>query len=163
MVEFKLNISNKGKSYSKQVSGDEADVFKGKKLGDKIPGDGFGLTDYELEISGGSDKSGFPIRKDVEGMTRRRILIIKGVGLRRSKKGLRRKRTVSGNMLSDRIAQINLNVVKEGKRNLEEIFGKKEKEVKEEVKEEKKEEKKDKQEKKEKVEEKVHGEEVKGK
>ena len=147
MPEFKVVISEKGKSYAKDLSNEESEIFLGKKLKDKIQGDHLGFKDYEFEITGGSGKEGFPMRFDLEGIGRKKIFITKGhVGARINKKGLRLKKTVRGNTISQLTSQINLNVIKQGSKALEEIFGKTAKEVKEEKKEEKPKEGKDKKE-----------------
>jgi len=136
MVEFKLTINDPktGKSYQKTVSSDtETEIFRSKKIGDKIEGHKLALNDYELEITGGSDKQGFPIRKDMYGQGRRKPLTVSGTGFKKQSKGQRQRKSVRGNTLSTEISQINLKVIKHGKESLEKIFGK------EEVKEEKKE------------------------
>jgi len=144
MVKFKVIISDpkQGKSLQKEVDSAEVTSFKRKKIGDKIDGKALGYDGYELEITGGSDNSGFPMRKDVEGIARKRILIVSGVGLRKkTRKGMRKRKTIAGNTISLKTAQINLKVIKYGKAKLE--FAKKEAEgeAKEAPKEEKTEEK----------------------
>ncbi len=149
-MEVKLCIGYKGKSYNKIITDNDFNIFRGKKVNDKV----IGLSDlkgYEFLITGGSDKSGFPIRKDIEGTLRRKALLSKGPGVHIKRKGMRIRKSVRGNTISDDIAQINLKVVKEGERKIEEIFG-----VKEE-KEEKKEKPKEEVKKEKKVEEKREG------
>lgn len=145
MVDFKVVISTKdGKSVQREVKEPEATLFLGKKIGEIIKGESIHLPGYELQISGGSDYCGFPMRKDVPGSGRKRILAVIGVGLRKKGKGLRQRKTVCGNTIHAKISQINLKVVKEGKEKLggEKAEEKKEKKPedtpKEEVKEEKK-------------------------
>ena len=126
MVEFKINISDTktGKSYKKVVSETEANLFKGKKLGEKISGNSFGLSGYELQITGGSDRQGFAMRIDIDGTGRKKPLIVSGVGAKKKEKGIKQRRTIRGNIIDEHIAQINLKVVKEGSKKLEEIFAK---------------------------------------
>ena len=128
MVEFKLTINDpkKGKSYQKAISGEETNAFKGKKLGDKIIGDKIGFSGYELEITGGSDRQGFPMRKDVEGQRRTKPLAVSGVGIKAKRDGQKQRKTVYGNALSTDISQVNLKVTKQGKDSLDKIFGKEE-------------------------------------
>ncbi len=129
MPEFKIVISEKGKSYVKNLTSDESEVFLDKKIKDKIEGSHFGFKGYELEIRGGSDKEGFPMRDDVEGVGRKRIFITKGrVGAKIKKKGVRLRKSVSGNTVSQLTSQINLKVIKTGQKPLDEIFGKTQKE-----------------------------------
>jgi small subunit ribosomal protein S6e len=116
MVEFKIVIGLKnGKSYQKELKDNDAEFFIGKKLGEKVKGNNFGLEGYEFQITGGSDNSGFPMRKDVEGTAKKKILAVKGIGVKPKRAGQRQRKTVRGNTISAEIAQINLKVLKEGK------------------------------------------------
>ncbi len=144
MAVFKFVLGHKGKSY--QIEKDQKDApVLGKKIGDTIQGDFLGLAGYEFQISGGSDKDGFPMRKDIEGVMRRKILIGEGTGFHTDVEGLHRRRTLRGNTIAADITQVNCRVVKEGQKPIEEIFVKNEpkEEVKEEAKEVKKDEKKE--------------------
>ena len=117
MVEYKLNIGDakSKKTLKKDVKDAEAEVFQGKKIGDTIKGDLFGLNGYELTITGGSDSAGFPMRRDVMGGSRKKILIVKGTGLRKNEAGRKVRRTVAGNTITAKTVQINLKVTKAGK------------------------------------------------
>ncbi|MBT7297443.1 30S ribosomal protein S6e [archaeon] len=123
MAEFKLNINDPktGKSYSKTVEGTETDVFKGKKLKDKIPGDSLGLKGYELEISGGSDRQGFPMRWDISGTGRKKPLLVEGVGVRNKGSGIKQRKSIRGNAIDLNIKQINLKIIKAGTTSLKEL------------------------------------------
>lgn len=134
MAVFKFVISHKSKSY--QVERDQKDAHvSGKKIGDKISGDFLGLSGYELEITGGSDKDGFPMKKDLEGVMRRRIITTRGIGLQDKTEGLRRRRMLRGNTIGADVAQVNCRVVKEGAEPLEQLLGKKDEAKPEEKKE----------------------------
>ncbi len=125
MAVFKFVIGHKSKSY--QVEKDQKDApVMGKKIGDTVQGDFLNLAGYELKITGGSDKDGFPMRKDIEGTMRRKILVGKGLGFNAHVAGLKRRRTLRGNTVGADIAQINCAVLKEGEKPIEEILGKKE-------------------------------------
>ena len=128
MVDFKIVIADPktNKSYQKEFEQKQSQLL-GKKIGDKIKGDGFGLTGgYELQITGGSDNAGFPMRSDVEGTARKRLLITKGVGFRSKKKGMRKRKSIRGNTVSTVISQINMIVVSYGSQPVEKLLGKKE-------------------------------------
>ncbi len=122
MAEFKLVIGDPktGKCYQRVVKDAEAKIFLGKKIGEKVEGKGFGLEGYEFEITGGSDHCGFPMRRDVPGPSRKRILAGRSTGVRKVKKGERVRKTVAGNTIHAKISQINLKIVKYGKAKLEE-------------------------------------------
>lgn len=117
MAEFKVNIGSKdGKTHKVEFKDDDAKIFIGKKIGDTIKLSDF--SGYEFEIVGGSDYCGFPMRKDVMGPARKRILIAGGIGLRSKRKGMRIRKTVAGNTIYEQTAQINLKVLKAGKKPL---------------------------------------------
>ena len=120
MSEFKVVIADPktGKCYQREIKDVEAKVFLGLKIKNNVKGDSFGLSGYEFEITGGSDKSGFPMRKDLEGTARKRILAIAGVGLKRKRKGQRQRKNIRGNTISSQISQINLKILKYGKEKL---------------------------------------------
>lgn len=134
MVDFKIVFGTKdGKSLQKEVKEDNAELFLGKQIGDTINGDDIGFAGYEFKITGGSDNAGFPMRKDVSGSNRKKILAVKGVGVNNKKKyrgknmkglrvmrGMRTRKTVMGNTISEKISQINLKVVKAGAKPLDE-------------------------------------------
>ena len=120
MPEFKVVIGLKdGKCKQIEVKDPDSRAFIGKKVSDKIAGESINLAGWEFEISGGSDNAGFPMRKDVLGVGRKRILAIDGVGLKKKGKGIRQRKTVAGNTIHPGIAQINLKTLKEGSAKIE--------------------------------------------
>ena len=103
---------------TKQVEADTK-VFIGKKIGESFKGELIDMPGYEFTITGGSDSSGFPMRFDVDSSSKKKILIVKGLGLRKPKReGNRVRRTVSGNTVGKETAQINVKVTKAGKEPL---------------------------------------------
>lgn len=127
-VKLVINDVKQGKSYQRVM---DNSILLGKKINDIVNGNSLGLSGYELKITGGSDKSGFPMRVDLESAQRKSILITKGIGLRRNNKGLRKRKMVRGNTVSDQIAQLNLKVEKYGQKSLIELFGIKPRETQE--------------------------------
>lgn len=116
MVEFKIVISTKdGKSYPKEAKEAAARQLFGKAIGDTFRGEIIDMPGYEFEITGGSDFSGFPMRKDVPGIGKRKVLAVKGVGIKPKSKGQRQRKSVRGNTFSEKSAQVNVIIVKEGK------------------------------------------------
>ena len=132
MVEFKIVINDNktGKSYQKILQ-DES--LLGKKIRDKVDGKLLGLQGYELVITGGSDSAGIPMRQDVDGIARRRIMIESGTGLRSGTKGTRYRKSVKGNTIGSRITQLNMNIIKYGQHSVEEALGIKKEEAKKEA------------------------------
>jgi small subunit ribosomal protein S6e len=118
MVEFKIVLSQNGKSKQIEVNEDVASNLIGKKLGEKVNGELFDLAGYEFEITGGSDSAGKPMRADLEGAVRKRILAVSGVGVHKKLPGMRQRKLVSGNTIYEKTAQVNMKVVKAGKVSL---------------------------------------------
>jgi len=113
MAKFKLSVSTPdGKVQNLEVEGDRAQPLLGKQIGEAIDGAALGIQGTKLEITGGSDKDGFPMRRDVHGGVRKSVLLSKGVGFRATKKGERRRKLVRGNVVTEDIVQVNLKVVK---------------------------------------------------
>ena len=121
-MEIKVVISDPktGKSYQRIVKDADAKRFVGLKIGDAVRGEIINLAGYEFQLTGGSDYAGFPMRKDVSGTLRKRVLAISGVGMRKTEKGVRQRKTVAGNTVHEKTSQVNFRIVKEGKTPLAE-------------------------------------------
>jgi len=122
MASFKLCIANPktGKCYQKEAKDADAEPFIGLNVGEKIPGDNFGMQGYEFLITGGSDYCGFPMRHGIMGL-RKKIQSSGGVGFPKLKKGEKTRKTVCGHKIHDKITQINLKIEKEGAKKIEEL------------------------------------------
>jgi len=121
MVEFRVNASTRdGKTKQLEVKDQHAGALLGKRIGDEVDGILVGLPGYRLVITGGSDRDGFPMRDDISGIGRKNVLLSKSKGFRNAKEGQRKRRLVRGNMISQEITQINMKVVKEGPKPIEE-------------------------------------------
>jgi small subunit ribosomal protein S6e len=132
MVEFKANISDPktGKSYQSVISGNQANAILGKKIGDRIDGIFVEMPGYKLEITGGSDKDGFPMRRDLPGPRRKKLLISRGLGFNPHMHGERRRKNMRGNTVSPDTVQLNLKVTTRGPRKVEELLADKSEEAK---------------------------------
>lgn len=109
-----------GETYQKEVE-DASQIF-GKKIGETFDGGIVGLQGYELEVTGGSDRDGFPMKKSREGTERREALLSEGVGFNSSKDGERQRKSVRGNTVSNQIEQLNTRVVESGEESVEEAL-----------------------------------------
>ncbi|MGB9636131.1 MAG: 30S ribosomal protein S6e [Thermoplasmata archaeon] len=119
MAEFRANVSVEGKTYALPVWGNYANSLIGKKIGDEVDGIFVGLPGYKLLITGGSDNAGFPMRKDIHGAKRVKVLLSESTGFHPDKKGLRKKVSVRGNTISPDIVQINFKVIAKGPHAIE--------------------------------------------
>lgn len=112
MVQFKLVISDKqGKSVSHELKDKEAQPILGSKIGDILDSSIAGITGGKIQVTGGSDKSGTPMRSDVHGGVKKYVLLSKGVGMRDSKKGNRIRKLIRGNLITEEIYQLNCKLI----------------------------------------------------
>ena len=123
-MAFKLIISQGENSHQIEVEPTVSKTLIGLKIGNEFDASPLGLNGYKLRITGGSDKNGFPMKKDVEGPRRIKSLLSSGVGFKPRRKGQRRRKTVRGNTISDDIVQINTIVVEKGKKTIEDLLQK---------------------------------------
>ena len=113
MAKFKVIVSDPEAGTSKVVELEEARAapFIGRRLGETLDGSAVELPAHTVQILGGSDKDGVPMRGNVHGGVRRRVVLSGGAGFSPKKKGERRRKTVRGNVITDEIAQINMKIV----------------------------------------------------
>lgn len=113
MAKFKVIISDPqdGKSKVVEVEETRATPFIGRKLGETIDGIVVDMPATKLQILGGSDKDGVPMRGDVHGGIRRQVVLSEGAGFKPKREGERRRKTVRGNIITDEIVQINVKIV----------------------------------------------------
>jgi small subunit ribosomal protein S6e len=124
MVDFKVVVSDPrdGKSYQLTVSGQHANVLVRKKIGDEIDGMFLGLPGYKVQITGGSDRDGFPMRPEIRSAARKKLLVSDSIGNRpKDYPGKRSKLNLRGGEISPEIAQINTKVVTPGPKPIAEL------------------------------------------
>ena len=91
---------------SKELKDSDANPLLGLELGQETDASVVGLSG-KLKLTGGSDKSGVPMRNDIHGAARKYVLLSKGVGLQDAEKGQRVRKLMRGNTVSEEIYQIN--------------------------------------------------------
>ena len=122
-MAFKLVISEGAKSHQVEVDAAQSKKLNGLTIGDEIDASLVGLDGYKLKITGGSDKNGFPMKKDVSGQRKIRSLLSGGLGFEPRRDGQRRRKTIRGNTVSDNIVQINTIVTEKGSKSIDELLG----------------------------------------
>jgi small subunit ribosomal protein S6e len=129
---MKLVVSDQktGKSFQMEINKDLENYFIGKSIGQTLDGNLIGLPGYKLKITGGSDFSGFPMRPDLAGTQRKKVLLSSPPGYRPKEKGIRKRKSVVGKVISSSIEQINSVVLEYGPKPLEELMPKSQKEEK---------------------------------
>ena len=137
MAKFKVIVSDPEAGTSKIVELEEtrAAPLIGKRIGETVDGSIVDLPGNKVQIRGGSDKDGFPMRPSVHGGVRRRVILSGGVGFNPQDTGMLRRKTVRGNVITDEIVQINMKITERPKGQKEEKKpkGKKEETTKEEI------------------------------
>ena len=107
LANFKVTISDvKGKSVSKELKENDANPLLGLQIGNETDASVVGLNG-KLKLTGGSDKSGVPMRSDIHGAARKYVLLSKGVGLQDAETGQRVRKLMRGNTVSEEIYQVN--------------------------------------------------------
>lgn len=112
--------SKNGETFQKEVETPENLI--GKEIGEEFKGELLNIPGYKLEITGGSDKDGFPMRKTISGTERQKRLLKKGTGIRNTESGVRRRKSVRGKRVSNQIQQLNTKVIENGDESLEELL-----------------------------------------
>lgn len=125
---FKVVISENEISYQVEADAANTKKFVGLTIGDEFDGELVDLEGYKLKITGGSDKNGFPMKKDVKGPRRIKSLLSGGLGYKAKADGVRRRKTIRGNTISEDVVQINTIVSQAGSKSLAEIFASEEEE-----------------------------------
>jgi len=130
MAKFKVIISDPENGTSKVVELEEARALPliGKKIGETLDGSIVDLPGHKVQITGGSDKDGFPMRANVHGGVRRQVILSGGVGFNPKHEGERIRKTVRGNVITEEVVQVNLKIVEKSKQQKEEKKAKEKKE-----------------------------------
>jgi small subunit ribosomal protein S6e len=118
MARFKVIVSDPetGASKAVEVEGTRAVPLIGKRIGETIDGSVVGLSGHKLQITGGSDKDGFPMRPNIHGGVRVRAILSGGVGFHSKREGERRRKTLRGNVITEEIVQINMKILEKPKK-----------------------------------------------
>ena len=105
LAQFKLIVSDKkGRSMAQELKDRTAQPLLGTKVGSIIDSSIVGVAGGKLKITGGSVRSGTPMRPDVHGGVKKYVLLSTGVGNRSE---ARVRKLVRGNMVTEEIYQLN--------------------------------------------------------
>lgn len=128
MVEtnYRLVIgdSKTKRTFKAELKGMDAEQLSGKKVGDSFRGELIGLQGFELQITGGTDRAGIAMYKNLDGVGRRRLLLRGPPNYHVPKKfkGKLKKKTVRANTIGNDIVQVNCKITKWGDADLMKYF-----------------------------------------
>jgi len=119
-----LTISDpeSGKSHKVELEDARMSSIVGRRIGEVLDGSFVNLSGHKIQLTGGTDKDGIPMRPDVHGGVKAKIILSRGVGYRRAKKGERKRVVVRGNTVTVDTNYLNFKIVekpKEKKRKAE--------------------------------------------
>jgi len=118
MAKFKVIVSDPAERKSKvvELEGARAVPLIGRRLGDTVDGSVVGMSGMKLQIRGGSDKDGFPMRPNIHGGVRVNVILSKSVGFHPKHEGERQRKTLRGNVITEEIVQVNMKVLEKPKK-----------------------------------------------
>jgi small subunit ribosomal protein S6e len=124
MATFTVVVGDPDEGVTRQfeVDGQDANRFVGRSIGEEVDGTAVGLTGYTLTITGGTDRTGRPMRDGVEGSSRSEVLATGGTGYEPRRDGERRRITVRGAEISDEIRQVNVRIAERGEQSVAELL-----------------------------------------
>lgn len=124
MAEFTVAVSDpdSGETHQIDVADQDANRFVGREIGEEVDGSAVGLDGFTLEITGGSDDAGRPMRDDVRGAALSELLLEGGTGYNPSRDGERKRVTVRGREVGDATRQINARIAGRGDGDVAELL-----------------------------------------
>jgi len=88
----------------------------GRRIGEVLDGTLANLPGHKIQLTGGCDKDGVPMRPDVHGGAKAQVVLSSGVGFRPRDSGERRRKTVRGNTVNVDTIFLNFKIVEKPKR-----------------------------------------------
>ncbi|MEM2122033.1 MAG: 30S ribosomal protein S6e [Candidatus Bathyarchaeia archaeon] len=115
MPKFKIVVSDpkEGKTQTIELEGPAAKPLVGRELGETIDGGILGLPKLKVKITGGTDKDGIPMRMDVHGGGKKKIILSGGIGFKPKRKGERRRKLVRGRVVTEDTYLLNMVILHE--------------------------------------------------
>lgn len=114
-----------GKSNQTALDADKIAAFLNNKIGDTIDGTILGLQGYKLKITGGTDKSGFPLNRSIKSAVKTKIF--KKISVSGKRKGEYKRMTTRGSTITLDVEQLNTVIIEYGDKPASELFPAKEK------------------------------------
>ncbi len=108
-----LIVSNPVDGTSQRVELDDQQLraLYGTRIGQVVEGAVAGMQGYKIKLTGGTDKDGIPMRPDVHGSAKARVVLSGGVGYKPKNKGDKKRKVVRGNTVSTETTFLNFTIV----------------------------------------------------
>lgn len=108
-----LIVSNPadGKSQRVEVDDQQLRALYGTRIGQVVEGAVAGMQGYKIRLTGGTDKDGIPMRPDVHGSAKARVVLSGGVGYKPKEKGEKKRKVVRGNTVNAETTFLNFTIV----------------------------------------------------
>lgn len=87
----------------------------GTRIGQVVDGAVADMQGYKIKLTGGTDKDGIPMRPDVHGSAKARVVLSGGTGYHPPDKGEKKRKVVRGNMVSAETTFLNFMIVESPK------------------------------------------------
>jgi small subunit ribosomal protein S6e len=113
-----LIISDPVAGTSQRVEIEDAQLrpLVGTRIGQTIDGSLAGMQGYKLKFTGGTDKDGIPMRPDVHGSAKSRVVLSGGIGYKPKNHGEQKRKVVRGNTVSTETTFLNFVVAEAPKK-----------------------------------------------
>ena len=89
----------------------------GRRIGEVLDGSVANLQGFRIQLTGGCDKDGIPMRPDVHGGVKARVVLSGGVGYKPKNPGERRRVTVRGNTVTTDTTFLNFKIIEKPNRH----------------------------------------------
>ena len=108
-----LIVSNPADGTSQRVELDDQQLraLYGTRIGQVVEGAVAGMQGYKIKLTGGTDKDGIPMRPDVHGSAKARVVLSGGVGYKPKSDGEKKRKVVRGNNVSAETTFLNFTIV----------------------------------------------------
>ena len=118
MAKFKIIVSDPESGTSKVVELEEARAAhsSAENSAKSLDGAIVDLPAQKVNIMGGSDKDGVPMRGNVHGGVRRAVVLSGGAGFKPKRKAKENAKPSAEASITDEIAQINMKILKASRR-----------------------------------------------
>ncbi len=104
-----------GTSQKVELEDERISSLVGLRIGEVIEGTIANLAGHRIQLTGGTDKDGIPMRPDVHGGAKANIILSGGVGYKPKRKGERKRVVVRGNTVTPETTFLNFKIVERPK------------------------------------------------